>query len=54
MEQEILVLGMEEGLEVKSKGDEFQLKIAPQKGYGERDSGDGTESTPYCALVIGK
>jgi FKBP-type peptidyl-prolyl cis-trans isomerase SlyD len=32
-----LIIGMEEGLEGKSKGDKFQLKIAPEKGYGEKD-----------------
>jgi FKBP-type peptidyl-prolyl cis-trans isomerase SlyD len=29
---------MEEGLEGKSKGDKLNLKIAPSKGYGEKDS----------------
>lgn len=33
-----LILGMEEGLEGKSKGDKFKLKIEPSKGYGERDN----------------
>ncbi|RAV98329.1 FKBP-type peptidyl-prolyl cis-trans isomerase [Pseudochryseolinea flava] len=32
-----LILGMEEGLEGKKKGDKFQLKIEPAKGYGEKD-----------------
>lgn len=32
-----LIAGMEEGLEGKSKGDKFNLKIAPAKGYGELD-----------------
>lgn len=32
-----LILGMEEGLEGKQKGDKLQLKIAPEKGYGEID-----------------
>jgi FKBP-type peptidyl-prolyl cis-trans isomerase SlyD len=32
-----LIIGMEEGLEGKSKGDKFQLKIEPAKGYGEKD-----------------
>lgn len=32
-----LIIGMEEGLEGKSKGDKFQLKISPAKGYGEKD-----------------
>ncbi|HEY3405499.1 MAG TPA: peptidylprolyl isomerase [Ohtaekwangia sp.] len=32
-----LIIGMEEGLEGKAKGDKFQLKITPAKGYGEKD-----------------
>ncbi len=32
-----LIAGMEEGLEGKSKGDKFQLKIEPANGYGEKD-----------------
>src|SRR6187431_132275 len=32
-----LILGMEEGLEGKTKGDKLQLKISPEKGYGEKD-----------------
>jgi FKBP-type peptidyl-prolyl cis-trans isomerase SlyD len=28
---------MEEGLEGKVKGDKFELKIAPAKGYGDKD-----------------
>jgi FKBP-type peptidyl-prolyl cis-trans isomerase SlyD len=32
-----LIMGMEEGLEGKSKGDKLKLKIAPAKGYGEKD-----------------
>jgi FKBP-type peptidyl-prolyl cis-trans isomerase SlyD len=32
-----LILGMEEGLEGKSKGDKLKLKIEPSKGYGEKD-----------------
>jgi FKBP-type peptidyl-prolyl cis-trans isomerase SlyD len=32
-----LIVGMEEGLEGKSKGDKLTLKIAPEKGYGEKD-----------------
>lgn len=32
-----LIIGMEEGLEGKTKGDKLQLKIAPEKGYGEKD-----------------
>jgi FKBP-type peptidyl-prolyl cis-trans isomerase SlyD len=33
-----LIAGMEEGLEGKSTGDKFKLKIAPEKGYGVKDS----------------
>lgn len=32
-----LITGMEEGLEGKSIGDKFTLKISPEKGYGEKD-----------------
>jgi FKBP-type peptidyl-prolyl cis-trans isomerase SlyD len=32
-----LIAGMEEGLEGKSKGDKLDLKIQPDKGYGEKD-----------------
>jgi FKBP-type peptidyl-prolyl cis-trans isomerase SlyD len=32
-----LIAGMEEGLEGKTKGEKFQLKIVPAKGYGEKD-----------------
>ncbi len=32
-----LIPGMEEGLEGKSKGDQFKLKISPEKGYGVRN-----------------
>ena len=32
-----LIAGMEEGLEGRSKGDKFDLKISPAKGYGELD-----------------
>lgn len=32
-----LIMGMEEGLEGKKVGDKFKLKIAPAKGYGEKD-----------------
>ena len=33
-----LILGMEEGLEGRAKGDKFKLKIAPEKAYGVRDN----------------
>lgn len=32
-----LIAGMEEGLEGKTPGDKFSLKITPEKGYGEVD-----------------
>lgn len=32
-----LIPGMEEGLEGKSQGDKLNLKIEPEKGYGEKD-----------------
>lgn len=33
-----LIPGMEEGLEGKVKGDKFNIKVAPEKGYGVKDS----------------
>jgi FKBP-type peptidyl-prolyl cis-trans isomerase SlyD len=44
-----LILGMEEGLEGKAKGDKFQLKIAPEKGYGEKDP-SMTQKVPKSAF----
>ncbi|GAA4417845.1 peptidylprolyl isomerase [Nibrella viscosa] len=32
-----LIPGMEEGLEGKEEGDKFELKVSPDKGYGDRD-----------------
>jgi len=32
-----LILGMEEGLEGKQKGDRFNIKVSPEKGYGVKD-----------------
>ncbi len=32
-----LIIGMEEGLEGRQIGDKMKLKIAPAKGYGEKD-----------------
>ncbi|NOS94159.1 MAG: peptidylprolyl isomerase, partial [Cyclobacteriaceae bacterium] len=32
-----LIPGMEEGLEGKSKGDKFKIKVSPEKGYGVKD-----------------
>lgn len=33
-----LIPGMEEGLEGRTKGDHFQIDVAPEKGYGLRNS----------------
>lgn len=44
-----LIIGMEEGLEGKSKGDKFQLKIAPEKGYGQKDPAM-TQKVPRSAF----
>jgi FKBP-type peptidyl-prolyl cis-trans isomerase SlyD len=32
-----LIPGMEEGLEGKKLGDKLDIKVSPEKGYGERD-----------------
>lgn len=32
-----LIPGMEEGLEGKQKGDKLDIKVSPEKGYGERN-----------------
>jgi FKBP-type peptidyl-prolyl cis-trans isomerase SlyD len=32
-----LIAGMEEGLEGKQKGDKLEIKVSPEKGYGERN-----------------
>ncbi|MFM9841089.1 MAG: peptidylprolyl isomerase [Cyclobacteriaceae bacterium] len=32
-----LISGMEEGLEGKLKGDKFNIKVSPEKGYGVKD-----------------
>jgi FKBP-type peptidyl-prolyl cis-trans isomerase SlyD len=32
-----LIPGMEEGLEGKVKGDKFQIKVSPEKGYGVKN-----------------
>ncbi|GCC51346.1 peptidylprolyl isomerase [Chryseotalea sanaruensis] len=32
-----LILGMEEGLEGKKKGDKLQIRVSPEKGYGIKD-----------------
>jgi len=44
-----LILGMEEGLEGKEKGDKFELKISPEKGYGEKDP-TMTQKVPRTAF----
>jgi FKBP-type peptidyl-prolyl cis-trans isomerase SlyD len=44
-----LILGMEEGLEGKAQGDKFQLKISPEKGYGEKDP-SMTQKVPRTAF----
>ncbi|HTE29202.1 MAG TPA: peptidylprolyl isomerase [Chryseolinea sp.] len=44
-----LIAGMEEGLEGKTKGDKFQLKISPEKGYGEIDP-SMTQKVPRSAF----
>lgn len=44
-----LIPGMEEGLEGKSKGDKFQIKVAPEKGYGEK-SDEMVQKVPRSAF----
>jgi FKBP-type peptidyl-prolyl cis-trans isomerase SlyD len=44
-----LIAGMEEGLEGKAKGDKLQLKISPEKGYGEKDPAM-TQKVPRSAF----
>lgn len=44
-----LIIGMEEGLEGKAQGDKFQLKISPDKGYGEKDPAM-TQKVPRSAF----
>ena len=44
-----LIIGMEEGLEGKSRGDKFQLKIPAAKGYGEKDPAM-TQKVPRSAF----
>lgn len=44
-----LIIGMEEGLEGKVIGDKFQLKISPEKGYGEKDPAM-TQKVPRSAF----
>jgi FKBP-type peptidyl-prolyl cis-trans isomerase SlyD len=33
-----LIPGMEEGLEGKVKGDKFDIKVTPEKGYGKKEA----------------
>jgi FKBP-type peptidyl-prolyl cis-trans isomerase SlyD len=44
-----LIPGMEEGLEGKAKGDKVDLKVAPEKGYGEKD-GRMVQQVPRTAF----
>jgi FKBP-type peptidyl-prolyl cis-trans isomerase SlyD len=44
-----LIAGMEEGLEGKTEGDKFELKISPDKGYGEKDP-TMTQKVPRSAF----
>lgn len=44
-----LIAGMEEGLEGKSTGDKFDLKISPEKGYGQIDP-TMTQKVPRSAF----
>jgi FKBP-type peptidyl-prolyl cis-trans isomerase SlyD len=44
-----LIPGMEEGLEGKIKGDNFELKISPEKGYGVRNL-EAIQQVPLAAF----
>ncbi len=44
-----LILGMEEGLEGKVKGDKVILKVSPEKGYGVKDD-NLTQKVPHSAF----
>jgi FKBP-type peptidyl-prolyl cis-trans isomerase SlyD len=44
-----LIIGMEEGLEGKNTGDKFNLKISPDKGYGQLDP-DMIQKVPRSAF----
>jgi FKBP-type peptidyl-prolyl cis-trans isomerase SlyD len=44
-----LILGMEEGLEGKVKGDKFLLRVSPEKGYGVKDA-SLTQKVPRSAF----
>lgn len=44
-----LIPGMEEGLEGKVKGDKFEIKVSPEKGYGVRDENQ-VQEVPMAAF----
>jgi FKBP-type peptidyl-prolyl cis-trans isomerase SlyD len=44
-----LIPGMEEGLEGKVKGDKVDIKVSPEKGYGERHE-DAIQQIPISAF----
>lgn len=44
-----LIPGMEEGLEGKAKGDKFNIKVSPEKGYGVK-SDDLLQEVPRTAF----
>lgn len=44
-----LIIGMEEGVEGKVKGDKLTLTIAPEKGYGVKDA-ELTQKVPRSAF----
>jgi FKBP-type peptidyl-prolyl cis-trans isomerase SlyD len=44
-----LILGMEEGLEGKRKGDKLHIKVSPEKGYGVKDP-NLTQKVPRSAF----
>lgn len=44
-----LIPGMEDGLEGKVKGDKFNIKVAPEKGYGVKDD-KLTQKVPRTAF----
>lgn len=44
-----LIKGMEEGLEGKAKGDQFDLKVSPEKGYGVK-SDNMVQKVPRSAF----
>lgn len=44
-----LLLGMEEGLEGKRKGDKVDIRLSPEKGYGERTD-EAIQKVPVTAF----